>query len=414
MMRVGIPSVSVTPGRRRGRSAEPWPPPGIASRLWPDQLTTDVLHAALDGPDTAMAAWECARPHLDLRPNSRSAHRLLFPLVWTNLRREHRDHPDMAVLGLAHRETLLRNAKLVHLTNVWLDEFDAVGVRACVMKGVPLALRDYRDLGARPMGDVDVLVPVDQLETVFQVFLDAGWRAEIPIAEISDRMRASHAAAFSHPDSGHVDVHWYVNKFLIRHEDGEGSAAPFWDLAEPISVGNAHALTLCRTDALAHSIIHGAWRGSGATFRWIADAMVLARRLDEEGELDSARLVWIGEHFAMGQMLHESLRYLAEEFDAPIPPALLADLNAIPTTIRQRLRYRAATNASTGPGLMPGLPTWRAFWAQDRWGRSDREALRMLPSFLMSVLGLSDARSNPQVVLTRVRRRFASMRQRGG
>src|SRR5439155_716431 len=69
------------------------------------------------------------------------------------------------------------NQTLFHEAARLLQGLREAGIRTMVLKGLPLALLYYRDRGARPMSDVDVLVPVHQTALAIDCLARMGWRA---------------------------------------------------------------------------------------------------------------------------------------------------------------------------------------------------------------------------------------------
>jgi hypothetical protein len=109
------------------------------------------LRAALRPGDEGVAAWATLRDVLDLDDIwDPDIHRLL-PLVYVNLRDAGVDDPDLPRLkGLYRRTWYLNQLKLAE-ARPWLELLQGEGIDTLLLKGVPLGLEYYGDLGQRPI-----------------------------------------------------------------------------------------------------------------------------------------------------------------------------------------------------------------------------------------------------------------------
>ena len=120
-----------------------------------------VLAAAFLHGEAGRHALDKFRTRLDIDHLDVESYRLL-PLVHRNMRRLGVDHPDQSRLKGIHRHTLVRNHILLHQVRGILEALHGAGIDTLVLKGAALALTHYKDLGLRPMDDLDLLVPIDR------------------------------------------------------------------------------------------------------------------------------------------------------------------------------------------------------------------------------------------------------------
>ena len=87
--------------------------------------------------------------------------------------------PETLRARLAHtyERTWARNAVLRTRWDEVVETLEAVGIRALALKGMALLETVYDDPGARPMADLDVLVPGDDFERARATLVRAGWTA---------------------------------------------------------------------------------------------------------------------------------------------------------------------------------------------------------------------------------------------
>jgi hypothetical protein len=367
----------------------------------PDHLGTTLLHAALDQPERAAGAWSSARPQLDLALDAApTEHHGLLPLVGRNLG-ERLPAADRSLVDARSARTRARNEAHLGIASRWVALLELGGVTASVLKGIPLALRDYGDLAVRPMSDVDLLVPPEQADRALDLLEGAGWYDGGGCSrEVLARLY--HGSGMLHPDGGSLDVHWRLSGFLDQ---------AFEPRIEPISLGERGATTLDRTDTLLHVVLHGAWHGSAASVRWVADAVTVLRAAHERGvPVDGTRLAAVADHHGVGAILGDALAHLEREHEAPVPAGLVAELRGQPVGWLTRHRQRVVTAPTTAPDRITGLTHLRSYWAYTRWRWSGGHAVRTFPAFLAELWGLESTAALPATLASRPLRRLARRR----
>lgn len=364
---------------------------------WPTAAQELLLRAAVLDGEQALAAWRRWRrlaPLDDVDPASTQ----LLPLAYRNLLALGADDPAMGWLKEAYRQSWARNHLLFRAAAGALGDLHGAGIPTLLLKGAALSLLHYRDTGARPMADVDVLVPLERAEEACRVLEAGGWAPQ-PHARRLIAMR--HAGCFSAGPGREVDLHWY-SLFLSAPDDD------FWESAVPIELGGVSSLTLEPADQLLHVCMHGAFEGS---VHWVADAITVIH----SAPLDWERLVDRATARRASTCLSDALRFLRLRLGAPVPPAVIDRLAAVPSPWFERAGYRAAIGPA-GP-----MRSLRIAW--DRYRRlSLVDGGGPKPSFLQTLQGLwGDYRDRRQLfadsirgVARWVRRMSGSERPRAG
>jgi hypothetical protein len=113
-----------------------------------------LLRAALLPTAEAGAAWSewAAGPAMD---NLDEGSYRLLPLVYRNLKAQRIQHRLMGTLKGLYRRAWCENQLLFHRTVGVLESLRKAGIPTLLLKGAALALEYYKDLGARPMSDLD-------------------------------------------------------------------------------------------------------------------------------------------------------------------------------------------------------------------------------------------------------------------
>ncbi len=106
-----------------------------------------------------------------------------------------------ALLNLSHLSTLLQ-------------QFADAEIPVLSLKGIPLALRLYDDVGSRHAGDIDLWVSEDHVELVHQLLLQSGHTAKTGYAELSAhyqklyRNKKMHLGYMHQAKDVSVEIHW--------------------------------------------------------------------------------------------------------------------------------------------------------------------------------------------------------------
>ncbi len=373
------------------------PAPGTCTGVFPDPEQTLVLRAALgDGP-AAIDAYERWRATLDLAAEfDREVFRLI-PLLYDNLRRlGHTDALTGRLKG-TYRLAWAKNHRLAEQTRPILDGFLSAGIPVMALKGAPLGLLYYGNPALRPMADVDLVVPPAHVDTAVAILAELGYRPWRPID--ADTRRFRHAMGFFAPGPKEFDLHWHV---LFDFCD-EGPDAEFWETAQPFRFLDREILAPDATRLLLHTIVHGLRWNAEPPIRWVPDSLAILRR-DPDGIQWDALLRFAARH-RVSHRLGLGLAYLADAFEAPVPPPVLETLASAPLTWVERLERRTVLrpldyDASLGP-LVDAL----ASFPRTPDSRTPLGACRAFLHFLRYHWDLPGRRAIPARLLDGVARR---------
>jgi hypothetical protein len=294
-----------------------------------------LLRAALLAGPAASAAWREWKSRVDVGQLDEGSDRML-PLVGHNLSRLGLEDPMLGMLLGMRRAVWMSNTLRLRETAAVLRLLHGAGVETLLLKGAALANLYYRDRGLRPMADTDVLVPTRQARAAMDVLAKDGWK---PVGLTKDARRPEltipvrHSHGFEHPSGQQVDLHWHVFWEWCAPDDDED----LWRHAVPLEVAGVRSRALGPADQLLHVCVHGARWSEVPPLRWAADALTVIRApglaVDWSRLLDQAR--------ARGFVpeMRDTLTFLSAALDAPVPPALLASLEAAPASRVDRVSY---------------------------------------------------------------------------
>jgi len=375
------------PGNRQGSYER-----GTAA-LWPTPDQELLLRAALSRGAATPEAWTAWKSGHDLVETKldHGSFRLL-PLVYRNLVAHRAADEHLPRLKGIYRYWWCSNQRLLYQAAAIIRSLDQAGVPSLVLKGAATAILHYRDMGVRPMGDIDLLVPVDQAAAAVAHLEQLGWRPARP--RVADLIRYQHSVTMVRDKGEALDVHWHVFRECIQ---GDASAG-FWRRSVPLEVLNTRCRALGPADALLHTVVHGMRWNEEPTLRWIPDAMAILRSAPEALDWEA-----VGEEARERRLLLRMVRgldYLRRTFDAPIPDTVLERIRNSPPSKLERLEYRFLTLGSDGDrrlrfGHVPLLiVTYLRLMSRQSLARK----LAELPAFLRYRL---KNRSEPAIVVMR-------------
>lgn len=267
------------------------------------------------------------------------------------------------------RVTVARVSHVLAELAVVLEVLSAEGIPALLLKGVPLALFVYRDMGRRPMADADVLVPLERFADARRALEARGFglRLAAPRGLLT---HVDHSLAFRRPGRPEVDVHY----FALDECRWPGVDEGLWARSQERRVLGHPAFVPDRTDLLFHVLAHG-YRGST---KWVGDAEVLL-----QGPVDWPLLLAEARRRRLVLPLAATLRHVgrrqeAEELDrlpvaawepfdfwvrAGRSPARRFFLSAV-----DYLRYASGTGERPSPGGFADYLAARWALPGGRWG----------------------------------------------
>ncbi len=316
-------------------------------RLAPQQAA--LARAALLSGEDALSAWREWRsrvnPELHLDNGSFS----LIPLLYHNLTRLGVRDPMLDRFKGVVRRTWFQNQRLFHECAPVLKALETGGVPTMVLKGAPLAVLYYRNLGLRPMADLDVLVPPSRKEEAIRILTDLDWKPEgIPLERLTpSSLEAKHGSHFKKGAFQMLDLHW---RLTPDYPPNTADNHP-WDAAIPMRIQGIETRTPPPEDLLLHVCLHGIIWAPIPPIRWIADAIVILR--EESATLDWKRLMDQARRIEGGMKLHTALSWLRRNMNASIPPHVLRDLGKTPKSNAEKALFQIQLRPVAILGQLP-------------------------------------------------------------
>lgn len=188
------------------------------------------------------------------------------------------------------------------------EAFEAADLTSMIVKGSPLAILAYGDLGIKESCDVDILVMPHDVLAAREQLLGLGYRSNVGTLqpEVFEQMvKHGKEAQFLHPGKGvSVDLHWRLIDYrrLMYGIDVHGPS-------QTVAVPGGALRTLANEPLFAHLCLHGAVHG-WMRLKWLADlnAFIGGRSAEEVEHLhDAARRYGVGRSASLAISLSERL-----------------------------------------------------------------------------------------------------------
>lgn len=308
---------------------------------WPTREQELILRAALLQGEPALESWNEWRQRVNIDVIDYGSHRMV-PQLYRNLQRHGVKDPMMDRLKGVYRYYLYKNEILMHRIGTLLVAFEDAGITTMVLKGAALIQLYYRESAVRPMLDADVLVHANQAEQAMELLKKLNWKP----ARCSDpqtRIPIVHSTPFEDDGGRQMDLHWHLFWECFNAGDDDD----YWKTAVPIKIGGAKTLALNPTNQLLHTCWHGARWNEVPPIRWVADAMSVLAASSEE--INWSSLLRKAQRHRIVLPVRDSLEYLRQKFDAPIPDTMLSSMSAVRISKIERENYEVTLNPMAPP-----------------------------------------------------------------
>ena len=349
--------------------------PGLHT-CWPTRGQELLLQAALCPPEQAgdaFAKWLRVNDPYDLDEGSRR----LLPLAHRNLRRAGVETCFDDLLWRAWVEASGRNQVLLRTLERVLADLHDAGVPTLVLKGAALTVLYYRDRGARPMADLDVMVPREFAGRTLELLGADGWQVELPWRNrpVDQLLRMRHAVALLRDDD-ELDLHWHA----LAPSIGTELDTELWNASVPLAIEGQPTRALAPADQLLHGFVHGLRYNPVPGCRWIADAHVV---ITSSGDaLDWDPVLQRADRYRLAAWVSAAIGYLDGQFPSLVPAAVVAAARSLPVTPQERRVFEHSTRAPQHWIL----ETWRRY----RWREEERSTLGAATGFVEELRVLYD------------------------
>jgi hypothetical protein len=205
-------------------------------------------------------------------------HHRLYPILYGKLKKTDDNLiPNFVVQELSHsyKMNTFQMLKLSGEMEQLCKTFNENQIQILVLKGPVLAEDLYGDISLRTCGDLDVLVPISQLDNVNKILINQGYQKDDYIQTVLNDWRwRHHHVTYFHPEKRvKIEIHWRLNP-------GPGKEPSFWELWERKRVSSLTSYPvyyLGKEDLFVFLVSHGARHG-WSRLRWLVDISQLIKQ----------------------------------------------------------------------------------------------------------------------------------------
>ncbi|WP_424767312.1 nucleotidyltransferase domain-containing protein [Paenibacillus sp. sgz302251] len=198
-------------------------------------------------------------------------HHRIYPVLYRKLQEIDESWIPQNIIQSLHHDyqkntfqMLKFSAEMEHLCTL----FSKSNIRSLVLKGPVLGSDLYGDISLRTSGDLDILIPIQDLDVVEELLIKLGYvKDEYIQAILNDWKWRHHHITFFHLKKGiKIEVHWRLNP-------GPGKEPGFnelWERRRISKITSNPVSYLGREDLFLFLVSHGARHG-WSRLRWLAD-----------------------------------------------------------------------------------------------------------------------------------------------
>ena len=297
-----------------------------------------LLRAALLRGAASRRSWEEWKASVEIEHLDAGSFRLL-PLLYRSLHDQGIADPLLPRFKGVYRQSWYKNQLLIGSIAPVLRSLREAGIETMLLKGAALVPLYYRDYGLRPMNDFDVLVPLSRASQAIELLLARGWTRGLgPELPTPDTLFLAKSQEYRSPEGLRLDLHWHAMDQWFEPESESKADEAFWRGARAMTFQGVETSVPYPADLLLHICVHGTeGQKDVSPVRWVADALAILNASDAAFGWD--HLVQQARARQVSLPLRETLGYLAEAMDGPIPESVLQRLADTPTTSEQQWEY---------------------------------------------------------------------------
>ncbi len=329
----------------------------------------------------------------------------LGPLAYASLKARGRLHEPPAHVGeslrAAYRRTNVANWLAYQELSRLLADFEAQQIPAVLLKGGALATSLYADIGLRPFGDLDLMVPRHKVDEAAAILVAQGYRL---LPELPAFFQSLKAQTFVRdgPRRAQVDLHWHFSDIPYYRQ----SIAIEWFWRHTLAAqADGHTVPILTPEAqLLHLSEHLALHNRVERLIWLYDLALLLARYGQQIQWDE--VTEAARQFGLSQALHTTLARVNDRWGISVPAHASARLNALRPDRTERVLFALITaqhndaQAIVNGLSMPGVRAKLGFWLRYLWPS---------PTYMRERYGIRDARLTPFYYVWRIGRGFYLM-----
>lgn len=294
-----------------------------------------LLRAILWDDERAQSCWRAWRDSVAIDELDFGSQRLL-PLLNERLKEWQIEHADSGRFEGVAKHTWMENQLLALHAKTALEMLKDRGIPAMLLKGLAVTPLYYGNFRLRAMGDFDILVQPSDAALATRILIADGWKSKHAHLMHDPAFLLTRHAVFFTKRTIELDLHWHTLHECCRPDADEHN----WRYSQPMNFNGYETRTLSDTDHLFHSCSHGGRPNEVPPIRWVTDAAMILR----ENNVDWQRLLEKAERLRLVLRMQQTLGYLAERMELPVPAWLIEKLERMEPHALERVEERMANS----------------------------------------------------------------------
>lgn len=345
----------------KNRSINGFPLTEALSAALPDSEKTLLLKACLFSGEAGRFAWQAWPGRKNRLAGETGGVQNLRGLLLSAVQRNDivLDSESLTYLRTAYVKEELRLQIYNGVLRQVLSKISDAGIQVVVLKGAALAETVYDKPALRHCHDIDLLVRDRDMQQATALLREVGFKA----ANSPDS--GIHHRRFEHESRLPLEMH----SRLFQSSYYDPFLDEIWGRIQRRVIAAVSTYTLAPEHNLFHVCGHASYSRRAQSLRWVSDAWFL---IDRHPNLDWDRLLHCARQSRMALSLYVTLRYLAENLQAPIPAAFLGRLSDAARradALDREVAVRGALAAAPGGvlGFLHGVTSWCERLVLVRW-----------------------------------------------
>ncbi|MFD1040639.1 nucleotidyltransferase family protein [Virgibacillus byunsanensis] len=244
-------------------------------------------------------------------------HHRVYPVLFSKLKETCDDVIPYSIIKSLSQQYKKNTFQMLHLSGEMervSKLFSIQEIPLLFLKGPVLAQELYGDISLRTSSDLDMLIPIDQLEKAEAVLVEQGYEKDDYIQTVLNdwKWRHHHVTFFHRQKQIKVEVHWRLNPGPAK----EPSFHALWQRKTQSSLTSFPVYLLGKEDLFLFLVSHGSRHG-WSRLRWLMDIYQLIKTEIDWKETNGL-LRKYGYHRAGGQGLILASKLLGKKTNKEI------------------------------------------------------------------------------------------------
>lgn len=204
-------------------------------------------------------------------------HHRVYPLLYSKLKKIDENIIPEYVLRALYKEYKNNTFHMLHLCGEMVKIsklFTENNIPVLFLKGPVIAADLYGDISLRTSKDLDILIPIKNLENAEALLLHYGYEREENLSLLNEWKWRSHHVTYFHPQKNiYLEIHWRLQSRPSR----EPLFNELWERKRTSPFENYPIYFLGKTDLFLFLVSHGARHG-WFRLRWLIDIDKILRK----------------------------------------------------------------------------------------------------------------------------------------